>query len=156
MKKMDKLFILIASLIILTIIFGTAIAFVSGNAAPGKSLRKQDPSPVTITKESNSETAVYSQIGTLRCRSADDPSVPIVVNPYFPYPSNDTAFYEELFKKNLKMRAIIQEYFEMYTREELLSIGEVAIKNTLLNSINEELVLGKIHELYFAEYIFLE
>ncbi len=156
MKILDKIFIVIASCIIITIVFATAIAFVSGSANPGGSLRSQDPSPQRITSSSNNKTQVYSQIGTLRCSSADDPSIPIVVSPYFPYPSDDKAFYEELFKKNQRLRMLVRNCFEVYTREELLSIGEDALKEKLLESINAELVLGKITEIYFAEYIFLE
>ncbi len=156
MKKIEKVFILVAASILLVIVFGTAIAFVSGKANPGKSLRKQDPSPTTITAASDNSTAIYSQIGTLRCSTADEPAIPMVVSPYFPYPSNDKAFYEELFKKNQKMQVLVREYFEVYTREELLSIGENTIKQNLVHIINSELVLGKISEIYFAEYIFLE
>ncbi len=156
MKKIDQVFLIIASILILSIVFGTAVSFVSGKANPGDSLRKQDPTPTTIVDSSSDGIAVYSQIGTLRCSTADSPSIPIVVSPYFPYPSSDTAFYEELFKKNQKLRLLIIEYFESYTQIELLSIGEETIKKNLLELINAELVLGKVSELYFAEYIFLE
>ncbi len=156
MKIFDKVFIVIASSILLIIIFGTAIAFVSGNAKPGNNLRHQDPAPVTITNTSSDETSVYTQLGTLRLSTNDEPSIPIVLSPYFPYPSTDKAFYEELFKKNQKMQLLVRNYFEVYTREELLSIGEDEIKANLLSLLNSELVLGKISDIYFADYSFLE
>ncbi len=156
MKKIDKIFILTVGIIFLIMIFGTAIAFVSGNASPGGALRQQDPSPTKITSTASDETSVYSQIGTLRCSTADDPTIPLVVSPYFPYPTNDLAFYEEIFKKNLKLRLLITNYFESYTQKELLDIGEDIVKEHLIEIINEELVLGTISNIYFAEYIFLE
>ncbi len=156
MKKIYTIFICIAIGIVLIVIFGTAIAFVSGNANPGNSLRRQDPSPTIIANTSSDETSVYSQIGLLRCSTADDPSIPLVVSPYFPYPTNDKAFYEEIFKKNLKLRSLIVNYFESYTQKELLDIGEQSVKQELITIINNELVLGSIDSLYFAEYIFLE
>ncbi len=156
MKKIDRLLWIVIAIIILFIIFGTAIAFTSGKATMGENLRKEDPSPTTITNTSNEATSVYSQIGLLRCGTTDIPSIPIVVNPYFPYPSDDTAFYEELFKKNKKMRLVIIEYFESFTQNELSAKGEETIKLELIHLLNMELVLGKIENLYFAEYIFLE
>ncbi len=156
MKKIEQILLLIAGSIVIIVIFGTAIAFISGSAKPGKSLRKEDPSPTVLTKKSDDSTSVYSQIGLLRCSTADTPSIPVVVNPYFPYPTADTAFYEELFKKNQKLRYIFTNYFETYTQQELLAAGEDVIKKALIERINAELVLGKIDELYFSEYIFLE
>ncbi len=156
MKKLDKLFLLAVGIIVIVVLFGTAIAFVSGSASPGGNLRRQDPSPTTITNTPNSKTSVYSQIGALRCSTSDDPAIPLVVSPYFPYPSNDVAFYEEMFKKNLKLRSLITSYFENFTQKELLEIGEQNIKQELITIINAELVLGSIDTLYFAEYIFLE
>ncbi len=156
MKKIEQILLLIVSSVVIFIIFATAIAFASGVAKPGNSLRKEDPSPTIITKKSDDTTSVYSQLGLLRCSTADDPAIPIVVSPYFPYPSSDTAFFEEIFKKNQKLRLIVTSYFESYTQKELLDAGEELIKTSLLERINDELVLGKVDELYFAEYIFLE
>ncbi len=156
MKKLDKLFILAIGIIVLVVLFGTAIAFVSGNASPGGNLRRQDPPPTSIANSPNSKTSVYTQIGTLRCSTSDDPAIPLVVSPYFPYPTDDVVFYEELFKKNLKLRSLITSYFENFTQKELLETGEQNVKQELITIINAELVLGSIDTLYFAEYIFLE
>ncbi|WP_428770976.1 hypothetical protein V1L52_03785 [Treponema sp. HNW] len=138
------------------LIFGTAIAFVSGKAEPGTALRKKDPSPEVLEKKIQPGEAVFSHVGTIRCSTSDTPPVPLVITPYFRYSAEDRAFYEELTQKVRKIRLIIGEYTEQYTRAELLRRGEEKIKNDLTDLINRELVLGKIENLYFSEYIFFE
>lgn len=156
MNKTQHILLLVAIAIFLIVLFGTAIAFISGNAKPGDGLRKEDPSPASLIKETSNEKAVFSQIGILRCRTADDPPIPLVISPYFPYPADDRPFYEELSKKKQKLQLLISDYIESYTMAELLNTGENAIKQDLIDIINMELVLGEIEFLYFAEYIFLE
>lgn len=156
MNKPHHFLLLTAIAILLIILFGTAIAFISGNANPGEGLRKQDPSPTSLIKEAANEKAIFSQIGLLRCRTADVPSIPVVITPYFPYAADDRPFYEEVSKKTQKIRLLITDYIASYTYEELLSAGEQSIKQNLIDIINAELILGKIELLYFAEYIFLE
>jgi len=156
MNKEQRILLLIAATLFLIILFGTAIAFISGNAKPGEGLRKKDPSPESLTKETANKTAVFSQIGILRCSTADEPPIPVVISLYFPYPADDRPFYEELSKKTQKLRILITDYIASYTSAELLNAGEQAIKENLVDIINTELVLGEIEFLYFAEYIFLE
>lgn len=156
MNKTQRILLLIISGILLVLLFGTVIAFISGKAQPGKDLRKEDPSPTTLVTEISDDEAVFSKIGILRCSTGDEPPIPLVINPYFPYPANDMAFYEELSKKTQKMRILIAEYVASYTREELLATGEETIKQELVDMINAQLVLGEIDVLYFSEYIFFE
>lgn len=140
----------------LIIIFGTAIAFVSGRAKPGTALRKKDPAPEILEKKVQPGRAVFTHIGTIRCVTSDTPAVPLVITPYFRYAADDAAFYEELTQKVRKMRLIIGDYTAQYTREKLLEKGEEKIKKDLTDLINRELVLGKIETLYFSDYIFFE
>lgn len=146
----------IAGLTVLILVFGTAIAFVSGRAKPGTALRKRDPAPGVLEKKIGPEETVFSHIGTIRCVTSDTPAVPLVITPYFRCSADDNAFYEELTQKVRKMRLIIGGYTEQYTRAELLHRGEDKIKSDLTDLINRELVLGKIEKLYFSEYIFFE
>lgn len=156
MNTIQRILLIIILSIFLIAVFATAIAFISGNANPGEGLRKEDPTPSLITKKSNNESAIFSQIGLLRCATGEEPSIPVIINPYFPYPADDRNFFEELAKKNQKIRLIIIDYIATLTHEELLHKGEQNVKTELINLINEQLVLGQIDVLYFSEYIFLE
>lgn len=141
---------------VLIIIFGTAAAFISGRAKPGTDLRKKDPAPEILEKKMKPDEAVFTQIGTIRCSTADTPAVPLVVTPYFRYRAEDAAFYEELTQKVRKMRLVIGEYAAQHSREDFFNKGEEKIKKDLTDLINRELVLGKIETLYFSDYIFFE
>ena len=63
---------------------------------------------------------------------------------------------EELYRKEKQFVSIIQEYYASRTKNQLRSIGEEKIKSDLKKSINENLVLGKINDIYFDEYLFFE
>ena len=47
-------------------------------------------------------------------------------------------------------------YFSGYTEKELLAKGERNVKEELCSLINEQLVLGKIKNVYFDQYLFFE
>ena len=70
--------------------------------------------------------------------------------------SEDTEFYEELSRKNPEIKNIIIDYFKAYTKNQLIAMGEITIKNDLLQKINEQLVLNKIQNIYFSEFTYLE
>ena len=63
---------------------------------------------------------------------------------------------EELYRKEKQFVSIIQEYYASRTKNQLRSIDEEKIKSDLKKSINENLVLGKINDIYFDEYLFFE
>lgn len=155
MNKIQRLSLICSGIIVLFLIFATA-AFVSGKAKPGALLRRKDPEPARLEKSLQSGQAVFSHIGSVRCATADDPAVPLVITPYFPYDAADTAFYEELFQKTRKIRLAVASYMGQYTKDELVDKGEQKIKSDLTELINRELVLGKIKTLYFSDYIFFE
>jgi len=146
---------LVATLVV-CIVAGTVYAFVSGRAQPGVSLRKSDPEPEQILRSRGSAAGVYPGIGEIRAATADDPPVPVVVTPYFEYPADDTALYEEIVQKSRKIRSIIVSFFGAKTRQELIDQGEVRLKAELLEEINAEFVLGTLHAIYFEEFMFFE
>lgn len=156
MNKIQRFSLVCIALVCLIVLFGTAVAFVSGAALPGKNLRRKDPAPQSLEKKVEPDEAVFSQVGTVRCSTADTPSIPIVITMYFRYKKDDTAFHEELRQKTRRIRVIIAEYTGQYTRQQLLEKGEQKLKADLTDLINRELVLGKIDTLYFSDYIFLE
>jgi flagellar FliL protein len=141
-----SLFVIIGLMLIITI-----IAFASGKASLGKNMRKADPSPDQFT----SDEAVFTGFQQLRFATSDNPPVPVIITPYFTYQNGDTELNEELNMKMRHFRTVFSDYFSAHTQQELLELGEQTIKAELTEQINSELVLGKIKNLYFSEYIFL-
>lgn len=80
----------------------------------------------------------------------------IVLTPWFSYTKDDNEFLEELSKKVPKIKSVIRTWFSLYTLSELKKMGENAMKMQLLDQINEVLVLNKIQEIYFSEFIYLD
>ncbi len=156
MTKIEKILLFVIIILLSLILFGTIFVFVSGNAIPAHNLRKIETTTDTLEELHTRDTAYYSQLGTLRCKTKDQNPIALVVNISFEYPTNDIPFYEEIFRKNKKLTIVIIDYFESYTKAELLEKGETKIKSDITTIINSELVLGKIERIYLTEYIFLE
>lgn len=135
--------------IILVIVFGTFIYFVGNLFKDENSSEKKDEQPILLNADS---FEIYKKIGRIRTSTKDE--IPIVISVYFPFPKEDREFYEEISVKNQSLKAVISSYFLDYTKEELERKGEISIKRDILFLINEKLVLNKIPELYFEEYLF--
>jgi len=165
LSKSDIILYSIIAVLVLVILFGTIIGFASKKAAPGKNLRDSDPAPTVreienLNKGSESKIAAYTGLGTIRCITApqdeEDIGTVVVITPWLSYPEGDTIFFEELARKRLIISGIFTNYFSSYTKTELLSRTEDKIKEELQDKINEQLSLGKILQIYFTDYIFLE
>lgn len=165
LSKSDIILYSIIAVLVLVILFGTIIGFASKKAAPGKNLRDSDPAPTVreienLNKGSESKIAAYTGLGTIRCITApqdeEDIGTVVVITPWLSYPEGDTIFFEELARKRLIISGIFTNYFSSYTKNELLSRTEDKIKEELQDKINEQLSLGKILQIYFTDYIFLE
>lgn len=114
------------------------------------------PSKDTKDALSDENLAVFSRLGTLRCITADEPPSVLVVTPLFLYTKDDSAFYEELYRKTAELKAIVNAYVASQTKGSLLVTGEEIVKERILRQFNELLVLGKIETLFFNDYIFLD
>lgn len=165
LSKSEIILYSIIAVLVLVILFVTIIGFASKKAAPGKNLRDSDPAPTVreienLNKGSESKIAAYTGLGTIRCITApqdeEDIGTVVVITPWLSYPEGDTIFFEELARKRLIISGIFTNYFSSYTKTELLSRTEDKIKEELQNKINEQLSLGKILQIYFTDYIFLE
>lgn len=165
LSKSDIILYSIIALLVLVILFGTIIGFASKKAEPGKNLRDADPAPTVreienLNKHSDSKIAAYTGLGTIRCLTApqdeEDIGTAVVITPWLSYPEDDTVFFEELARKRLLITSVFTTYFSSYTKNELLSRTEDKIKEELQDKINEQLSLGKILQIYFTDYIFLE
>lgn len=165
----------VAILIAIAIVGGSVVAFATGKARPGASLRtiemppadenetspKSNPKMVTQSPN-DASLATFTGIKQIRALTKANPQdendigTPVVITPWFTYPKDDTAFHEELARKSGTMSSIIVGYFADRTEAELLDSGERGVKNDLLDLINTQLVLGKINEIYFTDYLFLK
>lgn len=156
-SKIQKILLICCAVIAGFILISTLALIVSGKLEPGKGLRKSDIAPEKLIRaDKTGNTEVFTELGTLRTGTRDEPSIPIVIKPYFSYPADDTQYYEELCRKNRKMQLLITSYFADFTKEQLLENGEQKVKSDLLHLINDELVLGQIQALYFEQYIFFD
>jgi flagellar FliL protein len=166
-SKTDFILIIVIAAILGIILLGTVIGLATKKAAPGKNLRNDDPEPTSreienLNKHTDSPIAAYTGLGTIRCITAPDPENPedagtaVVITPWLSYPEDDTVFFEELARKRLIITSLFTNYFNAYTKVELLSRTEDKIKQDIMEQINEQMSLGKIEGIYFTDYIFLE
>ncbi|PIE97412.1 MAG: hypothetical protein CR988_08020 [Treponema sp.] len=102
------------------------------------------------------DTYLFGDIGVLRAKTSDEKPVSIVIAPYFEYPANDVAFEEELVKKKVDIRTEMLAWFSVRTLEEIKAMSEAKIKQGLLEAVNSLLVMGKVEEIYFEDYVILE
>jgi flagellar FliL protein len=149
-------------IVIFTIILvvGTAISFFSHRAKPGSLLRRSEPIPAE-TPTSGEEARAYFSLGQIRIAAAaggeaKPGTVIVLVSPWFTYPGDDQAFYEELSQKSRKIKGIVTGYFSSQGAKDLLNKGEGTVKEELRGLINGELLLGQIGELYFDDYLFFD
>lgn len=160
-RDLNRILVIIILSICSTIAVGTAAAFITGRGSFHR-LRVADPSPEKVTRSTTGkprEVDAFTNIGTLRVGtkpSADNSLCAISLRPWFSYKAGDTVFYEELCQKERGLKAAILNYFAQYTKKDLLSIGDTEIKKDLRELLNQQLVLGKIINVYFDEYIFLD
>jgi flagellar basal body-associated protein FliL len=106
--------------------------------------------------EASADAALFSDIGVLRASTADKNGAVIIVQPYFPYPSDDIAFREELVKKTRTIRSFMLDWFSTRTVAEIKSLGETEVKQALLDGVNGLLVLGKLDTVWFSEFMVLD
>ena len=166
-SKTQLVLILIIFVLVCIIFFGTIIGLVTKKAAPGKNLRNADPEPTTreienLNKKLDDKIDAYTGLGTIRCITApaaddeEDIGTAVVITPWLAYPEGDTVFYEELARKRLLITGIFTNYISARTKEQLLSTTEDKIKSEILEQINAQMSLGKVSQIYFTDYIFLE
>ncbi len=153
--NLNRILTYIAAALALIIITVSAIALCKKNIRPGEGLRKIDPLP---TSQKNDSKTSFDLIGQLRIGtkpdSQDKKSV-LILHPWLEFDSSDTELYEELDRKLPAIKSVFLRYFQSRTKQELTQKEESSIKDELKNQINELLVLGKITQIYFNDYIYL-
>ena len=166
MKKLDKILSIIVIILLITIFAGTVFALLKNK----KSFQKQTQlisqgKAVSLMAPKNDNQISYFNLGSLRVltKSENDSlqetqnmGTVLLVTPWISYPSDDTIFFEEISRKKTVIAGIIQDYFSDYSKLELLTQTEVKIEENLIKEINNHLSLGKIQQIYFTDYIFLD
>lgn len=166
MKKLDKILSIIVIILLITIFAGTVFALLKNK----KSFQKQKQlisqgKAVSLMALKNDNQFSYFNLGSLRVltKSENDSLLEtqnmgtvLLVTPWLSYPSDDTIFFEEISRKKTVIADIIQDYFSDYSKLELLTQTEVKIEENLIKEINNHLSLGKIQQIYFTDYIFLD
>ena len=167
MKKLDKILSIIVIILLITIFAGTVFALLKNK----KSFQKQKQlisqgKAVSLMAPKNDNQFSYFNLGSLRVltkpendslqETEQNMGTVLLVTPWISYPSDDTIFFEEISRKKTVIAGIIQDYFSDYSKLELLTQTEVKIEENLIKEINNHLSLGKIQQIYFTDYIFLD
>lgn len=166
MKKLDKILSIIVIILLITIFAGTVFALLKNK----KSFQKQKQlisqgKAVSLMAPKNDNQFSYFNLGSLRVltkpendslQETQNMGTVLLVTPWLSYPSDDTIFFEEISRKKTVISGIIQDYFSDYSKLELLTQTEVKIEENLIKEINNHLSLGKIQQIYFTDYIFLD
>ena len=162
-KKVKLDYILYAIIIglLIVLIIGTITGLANKRNFEPEVLLQQGKA-VNLSKPANTDIVSYYEIGTIRIVTpSEEPEneqegCVLVVNPWLSYAEGDTVFYEEIARKRGVIKGICTTYFSERSKEHLLSITEKKVEQELIELINAQLSLGKVQDVYFTDYIFLE
>lgn len=164
--------------IILGLLIVLVVGTISGLAKKNNSkpeILLQEGRAVNLSAPANTDVVSYYEIGSIRILTPKENETPensfletnstendffdgcvLVVNPWLSYPEGDTVFYEEIARKRGVIKGLCTTYFSERSKQHLLSITETKVEQELKELINAQLSLGKIQDIYFTDYIFLE
>ncbi|MBQ8211056.1 MAG: hypothetical protein IJZ27_00820 [Treponema sp.] len=162
-KKVKLDYILYAIIIglLIVLIIGTITGLANKRNSEPEVLLQQGKA-VNLSKPANTDIVSYYEIGNIRIVTpSEEPEneqegCVLVVNPWLSYAEGDTVFYEEIARKRGVIKGICTTYFSERSKEHLLSITEKKVEQELIELINAQLSLGKVQDVYFTDYIFLE
>ena len=166
--KLNTVLYSIIIALVIVLIIGTITGFVKKNESPSDEVLLQQGKAINLSAPANTDFVAYYEIGSIRIvttkksnnevNSQNDleNTCVLVVNPWVSYAEGDTVFYEEIARKRGVIKGICTTYFSERSKEYLLSITETKVEQELMELINAQLSLGKIQDLYFTDYIFLE
>lgn len=157
----NKILFSIIIALVMVIITGTILAGIQKKSQTPEVLLSQGKA-VNLMAPADDSVVAYYKLETIRVITAPDSTkddatgTVLVVTPWLAYPAGDTVFYEELARKRGVAKGLFQGYFAARTKNQLLEETEVHIEEQLKEQINQILSLGKISDIYFTDYIFLE
>lgn len=158
--SLEKFLLIVIVILVLGLIAGTAILVVrKANVPEDKELISQGKA-VNLAEPANTEDVAYYELDTLRIMTAAETDgergALMVVTPWLAYPKSDSVFYEEIARKRGALKGFFSQYFSEQTKTKILSTGDTKRTEQLLEIINSNLTLGKISDLYFTDFLFLE
>lgn len=157
-ELLNKILTIIIAFLIVVIALGTLFAFLNKKRQTPEVLISQGKA-VSLMAPSDTSEVTYFELGTIRISTAADDFTPgtiLIVSPWLAYPAGDTVFYEELSRKSGALKGLFSAYFSARTKNQLLSETEEKIEELLREEINADLSLGKISDIYFTDYLFIE
>lgn len=161
-ELLNKVLVAIIIFLLIVIVTGTLIVKLLPPKAPAspRELIAQGKA-VNLAAPADTSDIAYFELGTLRITTLNKDEdnmlgIGMVLSPWLAYPAGDSVFYEELMRKKGVLKAVFQHYFSDQTKGQILSQSEESISSTLLAQVNEKLSLGKVSDIYFTDYLFLE
>ena len=159
MKKIDKILLAIIAGLLLVILIGTIVGLAGKKQQTPEILIAQGKA-VSLMAPADTTDVAYYELGTIRVSTAKADSAEggsiMVISPWLAYPAGDTVLFEELSRKSGSIKGIFQAYFSARTKNQLLTETEEKIVQVILDEINADLALGKISDIYFTDYLFIE
>ena len=156
---LNKILLGIIAGLLLVILVGTIIGLVGKKKNTPEVLISQGKA-VSLMAPASTDEVAYFELGTIRISTAkadsDEGGTLMILSPWLAYPAGDTVLYEELSRKSGSIKGIFQAYFSARTKNQLLTETEERISQIIIEEINADLALGKISDIYFTDYLFLE
>ena len=166
--KLNTVLYSIIIALVIVLIIGTITGLVKKNESPSDEVLLQQGKAINLSAPANTDFVAYYEIGSIRIVTTKNSNNEVnsqndlentcvlVVNPWLSYAEGDTVFYEEIARKRGVIKGICTTYFSERSKNHLLSITEKKVEQELLELINAQLSLGKVQDVYFTDYIFLE
>ena len=156
---LNKILLGIIAGLLLVILIGTIVGLVGKKKNTPEALISQGKA-VSLIAPSDTDEVTYFELGTIRISTAQADSAEggtiMILSPWLAYPAGDTVLYEELSRKSGSIKGIFQAYFSARTKNQLLTETEERIVQIIMEEINADLALGKVSDIYFTDYLFLE
>ena len=156
---LNKILLGIIAGLLLVILIGTIVGLVGKKKNTPEALISQGKA-VSLMAPSDTDEVTYFELGTIRISTAQADSAEggtiMILSPWLAYPAGDTVLYEELSRKSGSIKGIFQAYFSARTKNQLLTETEERIVQIVMEEINADLALGKVSDIYFTDYLFLE
>ena len=156
---LNKILLKIIIFLLSVISAGTVFGLLNRKNHTPEILISQGKAESLMAPADTTELAYY-ELGTLRISTAGEKSEEsgclMILSPWLAYPAGDTVLYEELSRKSGSIRGTFQAYFSARTKNQLLTETEEHIESVIKDEINADLALGKISDIYFTDYLFLE
>ncbi len=158
-RLLNKILTGIIIFLVVVIISGTVFGLLNKKNNTPEILISQGKAESLMAPADTTEVT-YFELGTLRISTAGEKSEEsgtiMVLSPWLAYPAGDTILFEEISRKSGAIKGIFQAYFSARTKNQLLTETEEHIEAVIKDEINADLALGKISDIYFTDYLFLE